>query len=448
MNLVVFPAWPLIDAEVPKSALWQLPNTPLRHWMIEKHMVDGVPGDRDLDSPPAIWVLRRDYVTQFRRVSFSHWVTPPSSTTAVPAFRDDPTGRTVVATGRSQSIITSEWWRALKNPGTWHATTPPPALPPPSPDSLTFRASQDFSGVQGNRGWSYRDSLGPMRVFDGRVWKGSEDYLWLWGTGGHPGASRDAVRRFVVPQGGSATVTATVAEQQIGCGDGVTVKVLHRGGALWQRDRPKGTAPESLALQIAVTSGDVIDFVIGRRGNSVCDTTHFDSTIVLTPGGVPPAPAPASSPSTVTFRASADFAGKQGTRGWFYYDSRGFLPTFSRGIWKGTEDYLWLWGKGGHPGATRDVIRRFIVPQNGTATISATVVDQQPGCGDGVRVALRHQGLVLWQRERPDATPPESFMITVAVSAGDPLDFVIGRRGDSVCDTTGFDPTIELTPGS
>jgi hypothetical protein len=292
-----------------------------------------------------------------------------------------------------------------------------------------------------------------MRVFEGRIWKGPEDYLWLWGTGGHPGATRDAVRRFVVPQTGSARVTATVADQQIGCGDGVTVSVLHRGVALWHRDRPKGAAAESLALDIPATAGDPIDFVIGRRGNSGCDTTHFDPTIVLTPNGTAPSFSPSSSPSAspatiLTFGAASDFSGTQGSRGWFYYDSGGLMKTFSSGVWRGIEDYLWLWGEGGHPGATRDAIRRFVVPQRGTARIRATVIDRQVGCGDGVRVTVRHNGAILWQRDRPDALGPESFDLSVTVSSGDAIDFAIGRRGDSLCDTTGFNPTIELTVGS
>jgi hypothetical protein len=326
---------------------------------------------------------------------------------------------------------------------------PAPALPPAA--SLTFQASAGFSNTQGKGGWYYRDSVGPMKTFNGGSWKGPEDYLWLWGTGGHPGATRDAVRRFVVPQSGSARITATITELQAGCGDGVTVKVLHGSVILWQRDRPKGSPAQSFDVTASVTTGDTIDFVIGRRGNSQCDTTGFDPLITLAPGGLPApptSPPPASSPTparTLTFKASTDFSGTQGKGGWYYRDSRGQITAFSGGVWKGVEEYLWLWGKGGHPGATRDAVRRFVIPEAGSARITATITDQNTTCGDGVAVSVVHRGTILWRRDRPNGAPPESIDLTAAVTAGDTIDFIIGKRGDSGCDTTEFDPTIVLT---
>jgi hypothetical protein len=287
MQMVVFPAHPRVDPIVPKASLWQLPASPLRQWMIGKWLPEAkLPDERDIDAPPAIWLMRRDYITQIRRVSFSHWLNVPSWGRAVPAFREDPAGRTVVATGRSQHIATAEWWRALSNPAAYTGpASTPPASPPSAPPTgiLSFRASDDYAGGQGHRNWFYRDTNGQMASFHDGIWKGTEDYLWLWRSGGNPGATRDAVRRFVVPVSGMATISATIIELNTTCGDGVTVSLRQGGVTLWHRDRPKRSPTESLLITLAVNAGDPLDFVIGRRGTNACDGTDFNPRITLTP---------------------------------------------------------------------------------------------------------------------------------------------------------------------
>jgi hypothetical protein len=148
----------------------------------------------------------------------------------------------------------------------------------------------------------------------------------------------------------------------------------------------------------------------------------------------------------VIFSASAGFSGTQGHLNWFYRDTSGAMDRFDSSIWKGTEDYLWLWESGGHPGATRDAVRRFVVPADGFANITSTVAELNPTCGDGVTVSVMRGTVLLWHRDRPKGSPPEAFTITTPVVAGDTLDFVIGRRGDNGCDSTEFNPTIALTP--
>jgi hypothetical protein len=98
---------------VPKARLLELPPSPLRQWMIEKQH-NGQPGDLDQDAPPAISLMRPDFIRAIRRVSFGGWVRCRGRD--VPAFRDDRNGLASVVTATDQATATAEWWRALKNP--------------------------------------------------------------------------------------------------------------------------------------------------------------------------------------------------------------------------------------------------------------------------------------------------------------------------------------------
>jgi hypothetical protein len=118
LRLIVFPAAETGITAAPtvsRNRLLSLPENPLRAWMTTKQSSAVAPilVGRDADAPPAIALMRSDYLLEAKRVSFSHWVyeyTPPRY---VPAFRDDPEGRTMVVTRASKTVATKEWWRAI-----------------------------------------------------------------------------------------------------------------------------------------------------------------------------------------------------------------------------------------------------------------------------------------------------------------------------------------------
>jgi hypothetical protein len=120
LRLVQFPAHEAGNEaapRVPKDRLRELPPGEMRDWMISKEHPNGLPAGRDADSPPAIWLMRPDYVVKAERVSFGGWVERGGRN--VPAFRDDPGGRTVVVTRADRQVATEEWWRALTNPAAY-----------------------------------------------------------------------------------------------------------------------------------------------------------------------------------------------------------------------------------------------------------------------------------------------------------------------------------------
>ena len=104
---------------VPKSRLRTLPDTEAREYMLAIKP-DVVAPEGDADGPPAISLMRPDYVRSAKRVSFGGWFTWGGH--EMPVFKDDPNGRAIVVVGVDRRVATEEWWRAMRNPAAWHPT--------------------------------------------------------------------------------------------------------------------------------------------------------------------------------------------------------------------------------------------------------------------------------------------------------------------------------------
>ncbi len=164
---------------------------------------------------------------------------------------------------------------------------PPPSGSSPEGGSATYRASSDFSNVQGHRGWHYQDSMGrPMTWDPGQsLWTGPDSYLMVWNSGSHPGGAIDAVRRWVAPAAGIVQISGTIRDAHAGCGGGVLATIRKGTKLLWEQVVEEGdTTGHAYSLSTAVSRGDALDFVVNRGGddNNDCDATRFDPTIVHT----------------------------------------------------------------------------------------------------------------------------------------------------------------------
>jgi chitodextrinase len=154
------------------------------------------------------------------------------------------------------------------------------------PTALTYTASTDFSGTQGYRQWSYRDSTGVPLVYDpvNRRWKGVEAYLWIWAGGCHPGSTRNVVRRWTAPQAGAIAITGNVRDLDANGGAGVVAIIRKNGNEIWRTTIVNGNSiGVNFSLAKSVAANDRIDFVVNRNGNYNNDSTAFDPTIILTP---------------------------------------------------------------------------------------------------------------------------------------------------------------------
>ncbi|HUJ72079.1 MAG TPA: PKD domain-containing protein [Verrucomicrobiae bacterium] len=118
----VFQSAALVD----KSLLTNLPNTELRRWMIDKNLPHvNLPDGQDHDGPPAITLMRPDYILTAK----------PKSVGGINGngtlfLQDDPNGNILMVTTASQAIATAEWWRALSNSAAYGNNPLSPTLTP------------------------------------------------------------------------------------------------------------------------------------------------------------------------------------------------------------------------------------------------------------------------------------------------------------------------------
>jgi hypothetical protein len=111
---------------VPKQRLYELPDTELRQYMIEKCLPHvNLPGEHDFDAQPAIPLMRPDYAKNFVKKSFSHFTDE-----GMPVLKDDDNGNVMAITEADQDVATEEWWRAMKDPKAYGGNTQKPVNTP------------------------------------------------------------------------------------------------------------------------------------------------------------------------------------------------------------------------------------------------------------------------------------------------------------------------------
>ena len=119
LRLVQFTGQSESVSQIPKKRLLELPDSPARDFMIGSTPDVAAP-EGDADGPPAISLMRPDYVKKFKRVSFGGWQKRDGH--EMPMFKDNPCGRAIVVTEVDRKVATEEWFRAIKNPKAWQAT--------------------------------------------------------------------------------------------------------------------------------------------------------------------------------------------------------------------------------------------------------------------------------------------------------------------------------------
>lgn len=149
-----------------------------------------------------------------------------------------------------------------------------------------------------------------------------------------------------------------------------------------------------------------------------------------------------------TYSARDDFSDTQARDCWTYLDTGGVLMMFdnARSLWrKEPDETALLWRDGAHPGSTVDVLRRWESPVTGTATISGSFADADPGGGDGVLVSIRHNGAEVFAQDLANGGSA-TFTLRRTVARGDHVDFVIAKKANPSYDTTAFAASIVFTP--
>ncbi len=167
---------------------------------------------------------------------------------------------------------------------------PPPPPPPPGGTATNYVFTTQFSGVQGQSGWSYRDSAGNLLTYDsaGQIWRGDETYLAIWNGGFHHGATgsfKDAVLRWTAPSAGTAKITGVFRLYVVG--SGATAKIKHNSTEIFSQTMTPEVdyAYDETEVMLA---GDTIDFILRRVTPSVNNNTALNPSIAFTTDGSTP----------------------------------------------------------------------------------------------------------------------------------------------------------------
>ncbi len=161
-------------------------------------------------------------------------------------------------------------------------------------NSELANSSSDFSDVQGNNGWTYGqyfafDSTNFTQLpnWSGSLWQDTQSFgtPLIDADGGHPGADdlKWSVRRWTSNYSGDISVSGEFFDRDLGGGDGVHVRIFKNGTQVYEYlNIPSGSTSYNINLNI--TSGDILDFVIDPIINPLYDNTQFTGTITSAMG--------------------------------------------------------------------------------------------------------------------------------------------------------------------
>lgn len=159
----------------------------------------------------------------------------------------------------------------------------------------------------------------------------------------------------------------------------------------------------------------------------------------------PQTPACTRKPS---YSSTDDFSDAQGRDCWTYLDSSGAPMIFdnANARWRKEPDQtVLLWRLGAHPGSTVDAVRRWLSPVDGTVAISGSFSDADPGGGDGIVALIQKNGGQVFTQDLPNGGQAP-FTLTLPVTKGATVDFVVNRKGNPNYDSTAFNAAITFTP--
>ena len=189
---------------------------------------------------------------------------------------------------------------------------PPPVDPPPPPpptggsgSAANYSFTAQFSGVQGQNGWRYKDSSGAeLGTYDAgnAKWSGDELYLAIWNGGfrhSSSGTIKDAVAEWTAPANGTALVSGTT--QLFTAPGNVRFVAKHESTTKFTQDMTDTTVyPYSFSA--VMTAGQKLTFAAQRIAPSNNNNNALLNPIInfTTDGSTPANPTVSSlSPSTL-----------------------------------------------------------------------------------------------------------------------------------------------------
>ena len=165
---------------------------------------------------------------------------------------------------------------------------PPPVEPPPPPPptggggtSSNYTFTSQFSGVQGQNGWRYKDSSGAEMTYDSAnaKWVGDELYLAIWNGGfrhSSSGTIKDAVLEWTAPADGTALVSGTTG--LFSAPGNVRFIAKHEATTKFTSTDMTTTTPEPYSFSAVMLAGEKLTFISQRTS-----ATLNNNNILLNP---------------------------------------------------------------------------------------------------------------------------------------------------------------------
>ena len=165
---------------------------------------------------------------------------------------------------------------------------PPMEQEPNCPLHDTYDAQSQFSSIQGSDCWSYLTGDENRLTFDAgaqRWMSPSDDGVFVWRTGLHPGISTDVIRRWRAPVDGFVSLQGVISDGDPGGGDGISAEIRHAGTIVFQTSIANGGAPQNYNVSFSVLQDDPVDIIIRRNMSNSWDSTGL--TAVLSFASIP-----------------------------------------------------------------------------------------------------------------------------------------------------------------
>lgn len=202
--------------------------------------------------------------------------------------------------------------------GTVTPPPPPPIDPPPPPPpiggggtSSNYSYVNQFSGVQGQNQWSYKDASGANMTYSvaDNLWNGSQLYQGIWNGGMHPGPTVGAMLRWTAPSNGTALVSGTFNLVTSAGSSGVVVTIKHNATTIHGPQTLVTADVQTINETVVVVAGDTIDFIVAPNSGNTYASTAMAPVISLTTDGSTPANPTVS--SVLPAAATIAFGGSQ-----------------------------------------------------------------------------------------------------------------------------------------
>jgi len=191
---------------------------------------------------------------------------------------------------------------------------PPPVDPPPPPppagggSASNYSFTAQFSGVQGQNGWRYKDSSGAELVYDSAnaKWVGDELYLAIWNGGfrhSSSGTIKDAVLEWTAPANGTALVSGSTG--LFSAPGSVRFIAKHDSTTKFTSPDMTTVAAEPYSFSAVMTAGQKLTFISQRVSSTIYNNNiSLNPVINFTTDGSTPANPTVSALSPSSFGVS------------------------------------------------------------------------------------------------------------------------------------------------